>query len=146
MENIPVNKWNWQTRWTLLWPGTLTVLLFCISFFLLTLVFIPQWFSLHPLGKSAHAIVSVSIDFPTNSKWDAPFHCIAYYYFCADWDSLHDHFRDVQWEDIFRLSTFAATSEFCDWVKIGIDLYSLTKSIRSNVTHLHDFQQFVLLP
>ena len=37
-----------------------------------------------PLGNSDHVVVSVSIDFPSNSQWDAPFHCIAYDYPCAD--------------------------------------------------------------
>ena len=31
-----------------------------------------------PLGNSDHVAVSVSIDFPINSKQDAPFHSIAY--------------------------------------------------------------------
>ena len=48
-----------------------------------------------PLGDSDHVVVSVSIDFPTNSRRDVPFHCIAYDYSGADWDSLHDHLRDV---------------------------------------------------
>ena len=39
-----------------------------------------------PLGNSDHDVFSVSIDFPSNSKWDASFHCIAYDYSCADWD------------------------------------------------------------
>ena len=55
-----------------------------------------------PLENSDHVVVSVSIDFPTNSQWDAPFHHIAYDYSCADWDDLHDHLRDVRWEDIFK--------------------------------------------
>ena len=29
------------------------------------------------LGNSDHVVVSVSIDFQINSKWDAPFHGIA---------------------------------------------------------------------
>ena len=48
-----------------------------------------------PLGNSDHVVVSVSIDFPSNSQWDAPFHCIAYDYSHADWDGLRDHLRDV---------------------------------------------------
>ena len=75
-----------------------------------------------PLGNSNH-IVSVSIDFPTNSQWDAPFHCIAYDCSCADWGGLHDHLRDVPWEDIFKLGASAAASEFCEWVQVGIDVY-----------------------
>ena len=38
-----------------------------------------------PLENSDHVVVSVSIDFPSNSKWDAPFLCIAYEYSFADW-------------------------------------------------------------
>ena len=37
-----------------------------------------------PLGNSDHVVVSVSIDFPSYSQWDAPFHHIAYDYSCAD--------------------------------------------------------------
>ena len=75
-----------------------------------------------PLGKSDHVVVSVSIDFPSYSQRDAPFHHIAYDYSRADWDGLRDHLRDVPWEDIFKLSASAA-SEFCEWVQVGIDVY-----------------------
>ena len=75
------------------------------------------------LGNSDHVVVSVSIDFPTNSRWDAPFHFIAYDHCRAHWDGLRDHLRDVPWEDIFTLSAYAAASEFCDWVQVGIDVY-----------------------
>ena len=34
-----------------------------------------------PFGNSDHVVVSVSIDFPSNSQWDAPFHRVAYDYF-----------------------------------------------------------------
>ena len=76
-----------------------------------------------PLGNSDHVVVSVSIDFPTNSQQDAPFHCIAYDYSHADWDGLRDHLRDVPWEDIFKLGASAAASEFSQWVQVGIDVY-----------------------
>ena len=65
------------------------------------------------LGNSDH-VVSVFVDFPSNSQQDSQFHCIAYDYFHTDWDGLHDHLRDVQWEDIFKLSACAAASEFCE--------------------------------
>ena len=74
-----------------------------------------------PFGNSDH-VVSVSTDFPSNSKPDASFHHIVYDYFCVDWDSLIDHLRDVLWEDIFKLSSYAA-SEFCEWLHFGIDVY-----------------------
>ena len=41
-----------------------------------------------PLGNSDHVVVSVSIDFPSYSQGDAPFHRIAYDYHCTDWDGL----------------------------------------------------------
>ena len=76
-----------------------------------------------PLGNSDHVVVSVSIDFQSNSKPDAPFHPIAYDYSCANWDSLCYHVRDVRWGDIFKLDALAAASEFCEWVQVGIDVY-----------------------
>ena len=65
-----------------------------------------------PLGNSDHVIVSVSIDFPVNSKQDTQFHHVAYDYSHADWNGLHDHLRDVLWEDIFKLGASGAASEF----------------------------------
>ena len=76
-----------------------------------------------PLGNSDHVVVSVSIDFPSNSKLGALFHHIAYDYSCANWDSLFGRLRDVPWEDIFKLSVFTAANGFCEWVQVGIDVY-----------------------
>ena len=76
-----------------------------------------------PLEISDHVAVSVSIDFPTNSQRDALFHRITYDYSCADWDGLHDHLRDVPWEDIFKLGASGAAIEFSEWVQVGIDVY-----------------------
>ena len=44
-----------------------------------------------PLENSDHVLVSVSIDFPSNSKRVVLFHCIAYGYSCADRDGLRNH-------------------------------------------------------
>ena len=99
----------------------LIVQLFWIYFFLLTLYLFYNGFP--PLGNSDHVFVSVSIDFPTNSQQDAPFHRISYDYSRADWDGLRDHLRDVPWEDIFKLGASAAASEFCEWIQVGIDVY-----------------------
>ena len=76
-----------------------------------------------PLGNSDHVVVSVSIDFPVNSKQEAPFYRVAYDYSRADWDGLRDHLRDIPWEDIFKLGASTAASEFCEWVQVGIDVY-----------------------
>ena len=75
------------------------------------------------MGNSDHVVVSVSIDVPSNSQRDAPFHRIAYDYSRADWDGVYDHLRDVPWKDIFKLSASAAASEFCEWVQVRIYVY-----------------------
>ena len=66
-----------------------------LDFFLYSDTSICSKMNFPPLGNSDHAVVSVSADFLVNSKQDAPFHCIAYDYSCADWDGLWDHLRDV---------------------------------------------------
>ena len=75
------------------------------------------------LGIFDHFVVSVSINFSSNSQCYVPFYRIAYDYFHNDWDGLLDHLRDVPWEDIFKLSASAAVSEFYEWVQVGIDVY-----------------------
>ena len=74
-------------------------------------LFLSQW-AIPALGNSDHVVVSVSIDFPTNSKRDALFHHITYDCSHADWDSLCDHLRDLPWEDILKISASAAASYF----------------------------------
>ena len=81
-----------------------------------TMAFFPLWYR-------NQVVVSISIDFPSNSQRDASFHRIAYDYSRADWDSLRDHLTDVPWEDISKLGASAAAREFCEWVQVGIDVY-----------------------
>ena len=84
------------------------VLLFWIYLFLLMLVFVLQWLSLH-----WKILIMLLSQFPLtfHQIHNAPFHCIAYNYSCADWDGLHNHLRDVPWENIFKLSASAAACE-----------------------------------
>ena len=65
-----------------------------------------------PSFGNSDVVVSASISFPSNSQQDAPFHHIAYDYSRADWDSFHDQFRDVPWEDTFKFGASAEASEF----------------------------------
>ena len=104
-------------------PGSDSHSLALLDLFLSSHASICSTMAFPPLGNSDHVVVSVSIDFPTNSQHDAPFHCIAYDYFRADSDGLHDHLRDVLWEDIFKPGASAAASEFCEWVQVGTDVY-----------------------
>ena len=120
---------------------TVTVLLFWIFVFLWMLVFVLQWFP--SIGKfwsccclSFHWLL---VKFTTGS----PFYCIASDYFCADWDGLCDHLRDVAWEYIFKLSFSAAASEFCEF-RFKLMYISIIISIRSSLTDLHGFQLIVL--
>ena len=76
-----------------------------------------------PSLENPDHVDSVSIDFPKISKRDPPFHCRAYDYSRADWDGLREYLRDISWEDIFKLSASADTSEFCEWVQVEIDVY-----------------------
>ena len=66
-----------------------------------------------PLQNSDHLVVSVSNDFPTNSKQDGLFYCIAYDYPPADWDGRGDHLRDVPFDIIKLIASAAAASGFC---------------------------------
>ena len=98
-----------------------------------------------PLGNSDHVVVSFSIDFPSNSQWDAPFHSIAYDYSRADWDGLRDHLREVPWEYIFSMLLLLLVNFVSEF---GLELMyiSLTENIRSSLIYPHGFQLLVLLP
>ena len=100
----------------------LIVLLFWFYFFFLTLVFVLQWLFLH-----WEILIMLLSQFPLTFHQihnGMPFHRIAYDYSHAGWDGFHDHLRDVQWEDIFKLSAYAAASEFCEWLQVRIDVYN----------------------
>ena len=66
-----------------------------MDFFLSSDASICSTMAFPPLGNSDHVVVSVSIDFPSNSQQDALFQCMAYDYSRAYWDGLHDHLRDI---------------------------------------------------
>ena len=56
-----------------------------LDFFLSSDASICSTMSFVSLGYSDYVVVSVSIDFPSNSQQDIQFHCIAYDYSRADW-------------------------------------------------------------
>ena len=80
-----------------------------LGLFLLPLVFALQWLSLH-----WEILIVLLSQFPLtfHQTQNRMPHFITYDYSCADWDSLHNHFRGVSWEDIFELRASAAASEF----------------------------------
>ena len=96
--------------------------------------------ALPPLENSDHVAVSVSLDFLSNSKIDAPSQCTAYDYSHADWGGLHDHLRDAPWEDIFKLgalnSVAAALFYFVSESRLALMCISLIVNIRSRLSCL----------
>ena len=78
-----------------------------------------------PLGNSDHVVTSVSINFPSNSQWDAPFHRIVYDYSLADWDGLLDHLRDVPWVDILSLVLLLLLGNFVSGFRLELMYISL---------------------
>ena len=96
--------------------------LLLVYIFLLVLVFFST-IILTPLRNYDHVVVSLFIDFLSNSKGDGLFHSIAYECFCAYWDSLHDHLRDVPRENIFKFGASTTAIEFCECVQVGIYIY-----------------------
>ena len=97
------------------------------------------------LENSDHIVVSVSTDLPSNSKWDAPFHRIAYDYSHADWDGLRDHLRDVHrrmsLNSVLLLLLVNSVSGF----RVELMYISLIVNVRSGLNHLHFIQLLVLL-
>ena len=97
-----------------------------------------------PPGNSDH-VVSVSIDFPSNLYWDAPFHCIAYEYSCADWDSLCNHLRSferISLNSVLRL----LLGNFVSGFRLELMYISIIVIIRSSLFHRHGFQLLLLQP
>ena len=92
-----------------------------LCFFLLTLVFVLQWLSLH-----------WEISIMLLSQFPLTFHQIhngmpialhSLWLFLCWLGSLCNHLRDVPWEDIFKFSACAPGSEFWEWVQVWIDVY-----------------------
>ena len=100
-----------------------------------------------PLGNSDHVVVSVSIDFPTNSKQNAQFYRIAYNYSRTDWDGLRDHLREMFYRRISLNSVLLLLLlNILNGFRLELMYISIIVSIRSKLTHPHGFQQLVLLP
>ena len=73
-------------RWLTFLLGSQTVILSpaLLDLFISSDASICSTMTFPPLGNSDHIALSVLIDVPINSKHDAPFHRMAYDYFCAD--------------------------------------------------------------
>ena len=101
---------------------TLTVLLFWIYFYILTLVFVLHWLSLH-----WEILVMLLPQFPLTfhqTQMGFPVSLYSFWLFSCWLGSLCDHLRDVPWKNIFKLgASAAAASEFGVWVLVWNDVY-----------------------
>ena len=87
----------------------------------LTLIFVLKWFSLD--WEIWIMLLSVSIDVPSNSQQDVPYHYIAYDYSRTDW-TFFVIFGEIFYGRISLNSVASvAASEFCKWVQVEIDVY-----------------------
>ena len=99
-----------------------------------------------PLGNSDHVVVSVSVNFPSNSQRDALFHRIAYNYSRADWNGLRDDLGDYHGRISLSLVVLLLLVNFMTGFRLKLMYISLIENIRSSLTHLHGFQLLVRLP
>ena len=115
----------------------LTVLLFWIYFFLLTLIFVLQWLSSFAKLWSCCCLSFhwLSIILTT----DAPFHHIAYEYSRANWDSLCHHLRDVPSKDTLMLVLLLLLVNFLNEFRLEWIYLSLIKSTKLSFAHIHCF-------
>ena len=114
---------NFSTR--ILTVLILTVLLFWVYFFLMMLVFVLQWLSLN------WEILTMLL-----SQFLLTFHHI-HNVFLIIWEIIHGR---ISLNSVLLLLLVNFVGEF------SLELISLIESIRSSLTHLHGFQQLVLLP
>ena len=98
-----------------------------------------------PLGNSDVA-VWVSIDFPSNSKGDAPFHCIAYDFSHTNWNGLCDLWQRFDGRLSLNLVLMQLLWNFVSEAWSELMYIFLIVNIKSTLAHIHSFYQLVLLP
>ena len=98
------------------------------------------------LGNFDLVAVSASVDFPSNSKGDAPFHCIAYHYSCTEWDGFKIIWEMYHWRVSLNLVLLQLLMNFVSGFRLELMHTFLIINIRSSFVYLHDFQLLVLLP
>ena len=122
----------------------LTVLLFCIYFFLLTLVFVLQWFSLHQ-----QILIMLMPQFPLtfHHNHNGIPHCIAMLMatfvligmvFMIIWEMFH-------WMISLNSVLLLLLVNFVSGFRLESMYICLLESIRSSLSHLNGFQLLVLL-
>ena len=114
---------------------TLTVLLFWIYLFLLTLIFVLQWLSLH--GEILIMLLSQFHLLSNKLKTGCPISSHAYSH--ANWDGLCDHLRVFHGRISLNAMLLLLLVNFLSEFRLELMYISLIISIKSNLTHLHGF-------
>ena len=126
---------------------TLAVLRPWIYLFLMTLVFVLQWFSHHLeiliLLLSCTPLASFKLRRGGGGE-GLFFHKTVFEYSHADWDGLCDHLRNILWEYVFKLGAIAA-AEFWRGSRLELIYKSLIINIGSILIHFHIFQLLFIL-
>ena len=136
-------------RWLTFLPGsqavTLTVLFFWINFFLLTLVYVLQRLSLH-----WEILITLLSQFPltfqkAQDRMPGFIACLMTILvltgmvFVIIWEMFHGR---ISLNSVLLLLLV----NFVSWFRLELMYISLIISMRSNLSHLHGFQQLLLLP
>ena len=91
-----------------------------------------------PLKKSDHVAVSVSINFPLNSRENDLFYCTTYIFLSANCYGLCDRLRDVPWKRIsLNLVLLLLLLNFVNGFMMQLMHIFLIVNIRSRLIHLH---------
>ena len=98
-----------------------------------------------PLGNSDHAVISISIDFPSNSEWDAPFLRMAYEYSRADWAVIVIISEMFHGRICLNSVLLLLLLNFASGFMLKLMHISFLVSIRASLTHLHGFHLLLLL-
>ena len=98
-----------------------------------------------PVGTSDHVVISVFIDFPISWKQDAPFQHSLLLFLCWLWWSMWS-FERCSMGGYLQTLLLLLPVNFVSGFRLELMYVSLIVSTRSNLTHLHGWQQFVLLP
>ena len=89
------------------------------------------------LDNFDHAVVSVTIDFPSKSKGDTPFHHTIYDYFPVDQDSLRDNLRDFPRKEIIKLFAYTAATKLACMTKLKLhNIPATPKLVKKVITNL----------
>ena len=95
-----------------------------------------------PFWSYDHVVHSVSMDFSSNSKQDALFHCVAWLFLCWSGQSLW-LFKRCSGKILLNFLPLLLVANFVSGFRL-LELMYVSPII--SITHFHGFQMLVMLP